>query len=367
MQMGSLIRLKFSKDLYPTPVFIWQIVDQGGKRLFIVNAPDGKANADLEIELSNGELLLPNHAKFICLEFKQIMELYEIDSCQDYQMVSDMIKSSYGNVIAINLSYVIMHLVHIVKFDRSVYCEEIIDKIESDPYTTIKKISSITEQFEYQKQVSFNLKALLDLAFIPKKFALLKFITIMKEITSSNFPAKNNIYDNYIFEELCLGMFLSYYSANREKIASVTINYSQKFPGDYRVFQQFINLIERFQPEMDSYNTVKAEEDKIRLTAAASGFKLPEDENGKGLIMKLLEFDLGFWQRFILLDIVKDIPVKKPYKDSYSISHNYMLLLPFFQWLSPHNFPDYNDKNVKAENYQKIMVERMKSFEEGKI
>jgi hypothetical protein len=44
-----------------------------------------------------------------------------------------------------------------------------------------------------------------------------------------------------------------------------------------------------------------------------------------------------------------------------------MLLLPFFQWLAPHLFPNYEDKSVKAENYNKVVVERMKNFVEGKI
>ncbi len=112
---------------------------------------------------------------------------------------------------------------------------------------------------------------------------------------------------------------------------------------------------------------IDAEEEKFRAQSASSGIKIPEKEEGKGILMKFLEFDMSFWQRLILHDILNDVAVKKPYRDSFSVSHNYRLLLPFFEWLSPENFPNYLDKDVDSADYYKIMVERMKNFINGNI
>ena len=367
MRLGDLLRLKIATEVYPTPVLIWQIINQDGENLYIINASEGKTNSELELDLLNTSLFLPNHAKFKFLNLKALEGLYEVDDQSPYLEISEMIKHAYGNMDSINSAYAIIQLGYCLKFKDSTYCNSIIDKIVNDPYSTIKKLIGIEDPFDYQKQTTYNVQSLIKLDFVPKKFAFMKAIMVLKEISAANFRANNDLFSNSIIEALCLGMFLKYYLVNKENIKSITINYSNKFPGEFKVFQQFTSMLDRFQPEINTYDVVKNEEDKIRLMAELTGLNLPEDEYGKGMIMKFLEFDLGFWQRFILFNIIADVPVKKPYKDSYSTSYNYMLLLPFFQWLSPHIFPDYNDKDVKAENYQKIMVERMKSFEEGKI
>jgi hypothetical protein len=371
MEIGTLLYAKMQTGIVPIPVFIWEIVGKGDDSLFIINASGGKTLEELKTKFPRNKLLLPYHSRFAVLTWHEMIEPYEQGKADPYVFVTDMIKGAHVNsntgFFFINCAYVMMHLVQIVKFSDSVYCNNAINRIKNDEYSTIEKLTPIKDKSEYGKQNAHNIAALFTLNFVPKKFAILKIITTLKEIAEINFPSGNDLFSNSLIEQLCLGMILSHYKANRDKIRSVTINYSHKFPGDFKVFQQFTSLIDKFESEIGWYETLNAEEDKFRFMAALSGIEVPEKEKGRGVIMKFLEFDLGFWQRLILLNIVDDVPVKKPFKGGYSISYNYMLLLPFFKWISPQSFPDYNDKNVKAENYQKIMVARMKSFIEGKI
>lgn len=371
LEVGTLLKKKDSNEL-DIPVFVWDVSRLNGKTFYIVNYEKGLSKTHVEAEFSGKQICLPNHAKFKLLTEESIFGLTVSPPEPGYEMISDWIKLSKDRRnlapdFFINMAYGCMHVIHAAKFTKSKYCESVKGKIHYSPYILVKKLSEIKDEKERGKQSTINFSYLWDLEWIPKRFVLLKIITTLKNIVSVNFPAENALLANSLIEKLLLGMFLSYYKANRDKIKSVTVNYSQKFPGDFKVFQQFSSILNKFEEEINMYEIVHKEELKIELSAALIGAKLPEREDGKGIIMKLLEFDMAFWQKLILLDIDTDLPVRKPYKDGFSISYNYMLLFPFFQWLAPHQFPMYSGKRVNAETFNKVVVERMKNFVGGKI
>jgi hypothetical protein len=372
IELGNLLTHKSKNDELAGPIFVWAIIEETGKCSFLINSETGMSKRTIEVKFPEQKIILPNHAKFKLVS-KEALEASFVPSTEpDYSLVSDWIRltKDKGNMVPeffVNIAYGFMHIVHKGRFINSQYCKSIEDKIYADPYSLIVTLDSIKNEGEREKQNFQNMVYLITLDFIPKRFVILKIISKAKDIMHENFPPENDTFSNSIIEKLLLGMFLSYYKANKDKINKVTINYGQKFPGDFKVFQQFTSMLHKFEEEMGMYQSVSEEELKLELNAKMSGLKLPQREEGRGIIMKLLEFDLGFWQRLILLDINEDVPVRKPYKDGFSISYNYMLLLPFFQWLAPHLFPQYEDKKVNAENYNKVVVERMKSFVEGKV
>lgn len=372
IELGTLLIKRDNSNELDEPIFVWEILQQNEKSTFIVNSESGISKNNIINKFPDQKVLLPNHAKFKLMSQEALETSFIQSPAPSYIIVSDWIKlakdqKNMAPDFFINAAYGGMHLNHIRKFTESQYCKTAEDKIHEDPYSRIVKLSSIKDVEEQQKQNLRNLSYILTLDFIPKRFVFVKIITIAKDIMRENFPPENDGFSNSLIEKLLLGMFLSYYKANRDKIKSVTVNYGQKFPGDFKVFQQFTSMLNKFDDEINMYENINEQELKMELNAALSGAKLPEREDGKGIIMKLLEFDLAFWQRLILLNIDSDVPVRKPYKDGFSISYNYMLLLPFFQWLAPHLFPQYEDKTVNAETYNKVVVERMKSFVEGKI
>ncbi len=372
VDIGTLLKDKGNNDELVEPIFVWAIIEQPGKTSIIINSETGMSKRAIVAKFPEQKIILPNHAKFKIVNKEDLQASFLSLNEPSYRLVSDWIKLAQdnGNMVpdfSINTAYVGMHLIHSVRFIDSTYCQSTEDSIHADPHTLILKLSSISNEKERDEQNFRNLGYLLTLDLIPKRFVLLKIITKAKDIMYENFPPGNDTFSNSVIEKLLLGMFLSYYKANKDKINSVTINYGQKFLGDFKVFQQFTSMLHKFEEEIGIYQSISEEELKLELNATLSGVKLPAREDGRGIIMKLLEFDLGFWQRLILLDINSDVPVRKPYKDGFSVSHNYMLLLPFFQWLAPHLFPKYEDKSVSAENYNKVVVERMKNFVEGKI
>ncbi|MFN8321240.1 MAG: hypothetical protein U0T74_01160 [Chitinophagales bacterium] len=369
--VGDLVSMK-DGSINDEPTFIWELIEKNEQLWFLVNSESGMSKKDISLKFPDQKILLPNHAKFKLVNSKTFNVSYAHSSEKDYSLISEWINRAKDSRnlapdFFINTAYVFMHLVSIGGFKDSQYSKSAEDKIYQDPYSLIVELESILDLSEKQLQYSRNFKYLVTLEFIPKRFVLLKMITKAKDIIRENFPPNNDDLSNSLIEKLLLGMSLSYYKANQDKIKSVTINYGQKFPGDFKVFQQFTTLLSSFENEMKMYENIHEEELKIEFNPALTSLKIPKGENGEGVIMKLLEFDLAFWQRLILLDIDKDVPVRKPYKDGYSESYNYMLLLPYFQWLAPHRFPSYEDKNVNAETYNKAMVERMKSFVKGKI
>lgn len=372
IEIGASLKDKGENDELAQPIFIWAIIEQPSKTSFIINSETGMSKRAIEAKFPEQKIILPNHAKFKLVNKEDLQASFLSLNEPSYRLVSDWIKLAQdnGNTVPdfyINTAYVGMHLIHSGRFVDSKYCQSTEDRIHADPHTLILKLSSISNEKERDEQNFRNLGYLLTLDLIPKRFVLLKIITKAKDIMHENFPPGNDTFSNSVIEKLMLGMFLSYYKANKDKINSVTINYGQKFHGDFKVFQQFTSMLHKFDEEIGMYQSISDEELKLELNATLSGVKLPTREDGRGIIMKLLEFDLGFWQRLILLDINSDVPVRKPYKDGFSVSHNYMLLLPFFQWLAPHLFPKYEDKSVSAENYNKVVVERMKNFVEGKV
>jgi len=369
--IGDLVRIKDS-SLDGEPIFIWELIEQNDQVEFLVNSESGMSREDIARKFPNEKILLPNYAKFRLIKRETLNASYVRSPETGYSLISDLInwaKDSRNHApdFFINAAYGGMHFFHLLKFSDSEYCKNIEERISNDSYSLIKKIPTIDDPLKRSEQNGYNLSYLHTLDLIPKRFIILKIITKAKGIVRENFPPENDLFSNSIIEKLLLGMFLSYYKNNRDKVKSITINYSQKFPGDFKVFHQFASMLSKFDEEINMYEGINEEQIKIELSAASSGVRLPKRDEGKGIIMKLLEFDLAFWQRLILLDIDKDVPVRKPYKESFSVSYNYMLLLPFFQWLAPHLFPKYEDKQVNAETYNKVVVERMKNFVEGKI
>jgi len=372
IELGTQLINKDKNNELSEPVFIWAIKEEAGKYSYLINSETGMSKKTIESKFPEQKIILPNHAKFKLVSKEALEASFVPENEPDYSLISEWIRFAKDkrNLVPeffVNIAYGSMHIIHTYRFIKSQYCESIEDKICDDPYSLIVNLNSIKNEGKREKQNFQNMAYIMTLDFIPKRFAILKMISKAKDIMHENFPPENDTFSNSIIEKLLLGMFLSYYKANKDKINNVTINYGQKFPGDFRVFQQFTSMLHKFEEEMGMYKIVSEEELKFELNAIMSGVKLPPREDGKGIIMKLLEFDLGFWQRLILLDINEDVPVRKPYKDGFSTSYNYMLLLPFFQWLAPHLFPQYEDKRVNAENYNKVVVERMKSFVEGKV
>lgn len=372
MELGTLLIKRENFNELDLPVFVWEVVEDTEKIFCIVNSEKGYTNVDVKQKFPERNLLLPNHSKFKFNTDQELNAGYALHLEDGYHIVSELILSAHQKwngapMFFVNAAYGFMQLVYNLKFSNSKYCKSAEDRIKNDPYSLIIKLTSIENESERQGQNLKNLKCLITLDFIPKRFIMLKVITVLKEIVKDNFPSDNEIFSNSLIEKLSLGMFLGYYKEHRDKIKSVTLNYSQNFPGDHKVFAQFTSMLHKFDEEILMYQDVEKAQIEMELQAVLNGVKLPDRKEGKGIIMKLLEFDLGFWQRIILLDINKDVPVAKPYKEGFSESYNYMLLLPFFQWLAPHRFPSFEDKSVNAETFNKLMVERMKSFVDGKI
>lgn len=372
MEAGAFLKEKGRGSELLPPIFIWDVIENKGQVIYIVNSESGISKSNIESKFFGRRLILPDSARFQTIPQQILLSKYDLPVKHNYETVTDLIKKAKNEQILrpalfINMAYGYLWFAYLTGFIETDYCKNATSLIENDKYSTVKSLSSIHDPAERFKQNCHNLHSLLTLNLIPKRFVLLYLISKFKEIVKESFPPKNDGFTNAIFEKLSLGMFLYYYKTHEEKIKSVTINYIQKFPGDFKVHRQFTLMLDKFEEEITLYKTIEAEELKIELNMELSGKKMPEREDGKGIIMKLLEFDLSFWQRLILLDIDKDVPVRKPYKDGHSQSYNYMLLLPFFQWLAPHLFPSYEDKKVDAKTYHKNMVERMKSFIEGKI
>lgn len=364
MDIGSLIKVRqLSNDLNP-PVFIWDIIEKNGKKLFVINSEKGLSKVELQNKFQNEISILPDGAQFKIEVEKSFLEKYEKIDDKDYEFITDLILSAtrpYNQApqFFTNSAYIALWIGYCFKFTESKYCEEVLERITESPYFLAKQLPEFKDLREYVSYVALEL--------LLKRFALLKLVSKLKDIVNAISPPDNDQYPNAIFEKLILGMFLSYYQEHKEKINSVTVNYSQKFPGDYKVLYQFTSMLTNFEHEMNMYKAIKAEELKGDLLLVLQGVKVPEKEEGKGILMKLIEFDLPFWQRLILLDIDKHVPVRKLYKGGISEAYNYMLLLPLFRWLAPHHFPHYTDKKVNAETYNKMMVQRMKKFVEGKI
>ena len=303
IEPGTFLRNRDNCDELNEPIFVWEIIQQNEKVTFVVNSESGISKNNIISKFPDQKILLPNHAKFKLMRQEALDASFFIQSSESsYSLVSDWIKlakdrKNMAPEFFINAAYGGMHLNQIRKFTESQYCKSAEDKIHEDPYSRIVKLSSIKDIDEQQKQNFRNLTHLFTLDFIPKRFAFVKIITIAKDIMHESFPPENGLFSNSIIEKLILGMCLSFYKANRDKIKSVTINYGQKFPGDFKVFQQFTSILYKFEEEINMYENIKAEELKIEFSAALSGAKLPELEEGKGIIMKFLEFDLAFWQR----------------------------------------------------------------------
>lgn len=372
MELGALLIKRENANELALPVFIWEVVEDKKNPSYIINSEKGHSRDAISEKLPESALLLPGHSNFKIHTKQELDAIYVQHQEEGYDIVSEFIQSSYdkNNIthsLLRNVGYGFLHVAHNFKFLESEYCKSAEEGIENDTYSLIKELPSEEKESERRIRNLLNFKYLLDLDFIPKRFVLLKVVTVLKEIVKENLPSDNEIFSNSLIEKLTLGKLITYYRDNRDLIKSVTINYSKKFPGDNKVFMQFTSMLNKFDEEMLMYKNVEEMQLRMEFQAALSGAKLPTGEDGTGIIMKFLEFDLGFWQRIILLDINNDVPVRKPYKGGFSESHNYLLLLPFFQWLAPHRFPSYEDKTVNAETYNKVIVERMKSFVEGKI
>ncbi len=369
--IGDLVSIKDGSS-NDEPIFIWEIVEQKEKTEFLINSESGMSKNEIARKFPNQKVLLPDSTKFKLISSDNLNASYGHSAETGYSLVSQAIvfakdSRNVAPELFINAACVTMHVAYIVKFLDSKNCKSSEERIYGDAYSLIRQPFTTKDVIEAQRQNNKNLNYLRALYLIPRRFVLLKIITKARDLVRESFPPENDLFSNSLIEKLLLGQVLGYYKSNRDKIKSITVNYSQKFPGDFKTVQHFTYMLNNFEDEMNMYESVNKEQNKIELHAALHGMRLPERDEGKGIIMKLLEFDLPFWQRLILMDIDKDLPVRKPYKDSFSESYNYMLLLPFFQWLAPHLFPQYEDKHVKADTYNKVVVERMKNFVEGKI
>lgn len=372
MNSGTMLLSNLNRDELSFPTFIWGHYEYNGEKHYILNSDKGYSKTDIEKIAPQTFLLLPNHSKFKILVSRALREKFAPYINTDYQSVSDQIVLAYKNPyeagsFLVNMAYAFLHLIYCVKFTDTQYCESAQQAIANDPHSLIKKFSGIKDENERNIQITKNIAYNHDLEFIPKRFGLLKLLTTYKDIARSNFPSRYEHHANALVEPLILGMAASYYFANRDKIKSTTINYSNNFPGEFKVFKDFLMVLDKCEEEAKMYERVNLEQKKIELEATLNGFKIPERKDGKGILIKLLEFDLAYWQPLFLLGIDQDVPVRKPFKDGYSESHNFMLLLPFFKWLAPHQFHTLQKSTFTKDTYSKNMVARMKNFVEGKI
>ena len=355
MELGDLLIAKNKPDEYGLPVFIWEVVEDERSKQFVINAAEGLTKQDVQDRFAGRNLHLPNHAKFEIMSYSELYPLYRIAESgimfESHNHLSTVIRESRkldGGYKVLNAVYSMSYLIYIMAQSKSPDFLRMQSQIEEDKYFSSIPLSGII------------------LDGISKDFAILKTISVAKALTSSNFPSEDESFANSLIQQLSLGMIAGYYQDNKDRIKSATINYEKNFKGDYVKFSQFKYLLNKVQEEINWYNTVKEEEDKILREAEAKGFPLPEEIVEKGAIMKLLEFDMAFWQNLFLHDVIERLPVEKPYKEGVSESYKCMLLLPYFVWLAPNLFNSESSR-VNPDNYKKLIVEKMKNFVDGKI
>ncbi len=373
MEIGDQIGKRIGYDEWALPIFIWDTLKIDNHSFYIINSEKGLTVEGVRKKFNTYSNFLPVHSKYEIKNEEELKKEYQKvlynNKTNPYLITSDGIKEARsGKVMDVVLAfaYLSMNLNHIGRALESLVFKSTEERIEKDKYRTIRKLPEDKESDEYLNQNIKNMVAHFKFEFLPKKFIVLKIIKLLKEIMSSNFPASVSEYSNSIIENLLLGMFMSYYKSNEENIKSATINYANNYPGDFKKFSQFKLVLKKFDKEISSYEKLKMTDEELKKEYKNRNITLPTAMNEKGIIMKLLEFDMSFWQKLILQDIEKDVPVAKPFNKGISESYNYMLLLPYFKWLASELFPDLSNKKIKKENYESMMVDRMKNFQKGK-
>ncbi len=358
MEQGDLLIQKDDHDEFGLPIFIWTVIAQSEELLYIINVEKGSSKSKVTNRFNGYHFYLPNHAMFNVLKHSEMVLHYKVpcegEVKENYNFVTQGIKSAKnldGGYKAINAMYSMVYVGYILRLPFSPAFQGINERISKDKYLNRNKYPS----------------ASITLGGIADKFLFLKVINAVKELFSENFPTDDSDFQNALIEQLTLGMFAQYYKQNRDHIRSATINYEPSFNGDYRKFIQFKYVLNKLDVEIGFYESIKEEDEKLKYTAIGLNLDLPEEMNQKGIIMKALEFDMSFWQKIILAGLFKDFPVEKPYMNGISESYNYMLLLPYFIWLAPSLFHEKHVDIYSDEGYSKMVIERMKSFIEGKI
>jgi len=371
IQLGALLYSSEEVSDYPKPHFVWGIItNEHTEPLYIINSLKGKSAPEIQSQHSDTKLVLPNHCKFVTLRESEIRDHFQEAHDETYVTICKIIPvtNQYENNLTkplINMAYVMMNVFENGNFIKSKKCKNIIENIENSPYSLVRKTLETETTMERKRQYAYNAHSHLKLEFLPKKFALLKIIADLKPVAQSNFPATDTFSPNLLFQDLFMGMIMLYIKANRDNIRGATINYAKDFQGEFKTFSRFVTITEKYENEMSWYKLVKEFDDQFTSETDKMNVNRPQTEHKMGVIFKFIEFDLAFWQKLILYDIIKDVPVAKPYKDGVSESYNYMLLLPFFQWLAPHIFPSKGARSYEDEDYQRVMITKMKSVING--
>ncbi|MEI7802035.1 MAG: hypothetical protein WCI97_05295 [Bacteroidota bacterium] len=361
MEKGDRIIKQKDNDDFAMPKFIWDVYYESvsGKSYFIVNAVRGANIAEVKSKLKDYSGTLPNHAKFELLTEKELRNNYikmEDDDSNIYLEFSTLIRLSRGALnlsFEINSIYFFIYMKFIFRLKDSPEFIEIEKKIINDPYSLIiKNTNGLSEKDTLiieQRNYIYEIK----LGFIPRMFFMLKIIKTIKDMMSENFPATDTTFSNSLYENLFSGKLFS--------------EGAIKKTGDIGKNKLDSLMFEKFKEAIDAYNNLRISDDKISDDLSEKQSQLPDGFYQKEIIMEVLKFDMSFWQILFLKEIEKDIPVAKPHKNGISETYNYMLLLPYFKWLSPDLFPEIDFKHYTQENYRHMIFDRMKSFQTGKL